>query len=196
MQAGADLSGSRERISVDALAQILGRGKRVAMESPTYKQAYRVLGGAGYPVIPVSMDSRGMEVKGLEESGADIAYVMPSHQYPTGIVMPVKRRQEILAWADGGTGRYVIEDDYDSEFRYKGKPIPALQGMDQRGRVIYMGTFSKSIAPAIRCGDLWYCRNSCLQHIGKKQAFTFPLFPGSTRRCSANFLQKAITNAI
>ena len=134
------------------LAQILGRGKRVAMESPTYKQAYRVLGGAGYPVIPVSMDSRGMEVKGLEESGADIAYVMPSHQYPTGIVMPVKRRQEILAWADGGTGRYVIEDDYDSEFRYKGKPIPALQGMDQRGRVIYMGTFSKSIAPAIRVG--------------------------------------------
>ena len=77
---------------------------------------------------------------------------MPSHQYPTGIVMPVKRRQELLAWAYSGADRYLIEDDYDSEFRYKGKPIPALQGMDRGGRVIYMGTFSKSIAPAIRVG--------------------------------------------
>lgn len=78
---------------------------------------------------------------------------MPSHQFPTGIVMPVKRRQELLRWAmEGGSGpeRYVIEDDYDSEFRYKGKPIPALQGMDSKGRVIYLGTFSKAVAPAIR----------------------------------------------
>ena len=77
---------------------------------------------------------------------------MPSHQFPTGIVMPVRRRQELLSWAGEEPGRYLIEDDYDSEFRYKGKPIPALQGMDQNGRVIYMGTFSKAIAPAIRVG--------------------------------------------
>lgn len=134
------------------LAQILGTVMGIAMENPTYKQAYRVLKGEGYHVVPVGMDRHGMDVERLQASGAMIAYVMPSHQYPTGIVMPVKRRQELLAWAYSGQGRYLIEDDYDSEFRYKGKPIPALQGMDRGGRVIYMGTFSKSIAPAIRVG--------------------------------------------
>lgn len=134
------------------LPQILGTGIGVAMESPTYKQAYRVLKGEGYHVEPVSMDRYGMDVERLQTSGAQAAYVMPSHQYPTGIVMPVKRRQELLAWAYREPGRILIEDDYDSEFRYRGKPIPALQGMDRGGRVIYMGTFSKSIAPAIRVG--------------------------------------------
>lgn len=134
------------------LSQILGNDLWIAMENPTYKQAYRVLTGEGYRVVPVGMDRYGMDMEKLQASGAQVAYVMPSHQYPTGIVMPVKRRQELLAWAYSGRGRYLIEDDYDSEFRYKGKPIPALQGMDRGGRVIYMGTFSKSIAPAIRIG--------------------------------------------
>lgn len=136
------------------LSQILGMNHKIAMENPTYKQAYRVFNGVGYPVVPVEMDRHGMDVEQLAASGADVAYVMPSHQYPTGIVMPVKRRQELLAWAYSREGRYLIEDDYDSEFRYKGKPIPALQGMDRGGRVIYIGTFSKSIAPAIRVGFL------------------------------------------
>lgn len=132
------------------LSQILGSERVIAMENPTYKQAYRVFDSLKYRVVPVAMDRSGMDVKLLEKSRADIAYVMPSHQYPTGIVMPVKRRQELLVWAYEKEGRYLIEDDYDSEFRYKGKPIPALQGMDGRNRVIYYGTFSKSIAPAIR----------------------------------------------
>ena len=88
----------------------------------------------------------------LTASGADIAFVMPSHQYPLGIVMPIRRRLELLNWAYEKENRYIIEDDYDSEFRYKGKPIPALQGYDSIGKVIYKGTFSKSIAPAIRLG--------------------------------------------
>ena len=132
------------------LSRILGPDRVVAMESPTYKQAYRVLDSMGYSVVPVEMDRSGLNAGLLEESGADIAYVMPSHQYPMGIVMPVKRRQELLNWAGKKRSRYLIEDDYDSEFRYKGKPIPALQGMDSAGKVIYIGTFSKSIAPAIR----------------------------------------------
>ena len=136
------------------LAQILGGRRRMAMENPTYKQAYRVFSGIGMEVVPVSMDANGMRPGELEESGADVAYVMPGHQYPAGIVMPVKRRQELLGWAVSGEDRYLIEDDYDSEFRYKGKPIPSLQGMDTAGRVIYIGTFSKSIAPAIRVGYL------------------------------------------
>jgi GntR family transcriptional regulator/MocR family aminotransferase len=113
------------------------------------------------------MDDSGMSVERLNESGADVAYIMPSHQYPTGIVMPVKRRQELLAWAAREKGRYLIEDDYDSEFRYKGKPIPAMQGMDQAGKVIYIGTFSKSIAPAIRVGYLVLPKH--LLHIYKKK---------------------------
>ena len=75
---------------------------------------------------------------------------MPSHQYPSGRIMPIGRRLELLHWAMGGAKRYVIEDDYDSEFRYRGKPVPSLQASDTAGKVIYIGTFSKSIAPAIR----------------------------------------------
>lgn len=134
------------------LSQLLGNHMGIAMENPTYKQAFRVLSGMGHPVFPVGMDESGLMVSELRNLSVSVAYVMPSHQFPMGIVMPVKRRQELLAWAGEMPGRYLIEDDYDSEFRYKGKPIPALQGMDQNGCVIYMGTFSKAIAPAIRVG--------------------------------------------
>ncbi len=135
------------------LNQLLGRSP-IAMEDPTYKQAYRVFQRLGHPVAPVPMDKNGMKVEALQASGARIAYIMPSHQYPTGIVMPVRRRQELLAWAAKEEGRYIIEDDYDSEFRYRGRPIPALRGSDQNGKVIYLGTFSKSVAPAIRVSYL------------------------------------------
>lgn len=136
------------------LSQILEGRHVIAMENPTYKQAYRVFQSLGYEVCPVEMDANGMEPELLAECGANVAYVMPSHQFPTGIVMPVGRRQELLKWAQEAPDRYIIEDDYDSEFRYRGKPIPALQGMDRNGRVIYLGTFSKCIAPAIRVSYL------------------------------------------
>lgn len=152
-QADQILVGAGSEYLLMLLSRVLGPDHKIAMENPTYKQACRVLSGQGYPVCPVDMDRSGMRADLLEKSGADIAYVTPSHQYPTGIVMPVKRRQELLAWACQGE-RWIVEDDYDSEFRYKGIPIPALQGMDQEGRVIYIGTFSKSIAPAIRVGFL------------------------------------------
>lgn len=132
------------------LCSVLGRDHVIAVENPTYKQAYRLFVSQSYRVIPVEMDQYGIRVSSLEQTESDVAYVTPSHQYPTGIVMPVKRRMELLGWANQKEGRYIIEDDYDSEFRYKGKPIPALQGNDGSGKVIYLGTFSKSIAPAIR----------------------------------------------
>ena len=132
------------------LCAILGREHIVAVENPTYKQAYRLFRSLSYKVVPVDMDRYGMKVGELRSEDADIAYVTPSHQYPTGIVMPIKRRMELLRWADEADGRYIIEDDYDSEFRYKGKPIPALQGYDRHEKVVYLGTFSKSIAPALR----------------------------------------------
>ncbi|MDO5590900.1 MAG: PLP-dependent aminotransferase family protein [Lachnospiraceae bacterium] len=132
------------------LSVILDKTHRIAFEDPTYKQAYRVLSSMGYETVSVPVDKNGMRVNILEKEDADIAYVTPSHQYPTGIVMPMKRRLELLRWANAKERRYIIEDDYDSEFRYKGKPIPALQGYDSLEKVIYLGTFSKSIAPAIR----------------------------------------------
>lgn len=132
------------------LEKILGRHVRIAMENPTYKRAYRIFRSFAYDITAVNMDEAGMEVEPLERENISVAYVMPSHQFPTGRLMPIGRRRELLKWADGGADRYLIEDDYDSEFRYKGKPIPSLQASDAHGRVIYMGTFSKAIAPGIR----------------------------------------------
>ena len=132
------------------LATVIGANHKVAFENPTYKQAYRLFQNLSYEICTVDIDSKGMDVSKLQASRADIAFVMPSHQYPLGIVMPIRRRMELLKWAEQGENRYIIEDDYDSEFRYKGKPVPALQGYDNNGKVIYIGTFSKSIAPAIR----------------------------------------------
>lgn len=129
---------------------ILDRNAVFAMENPAYMKSYRLVNGMGREIIPVSMDEDGMKIDELDKSGATIAYVTPSHQYPMGTIMGIRRRLELIAWAKKSENSYIIEDDYDSEFRYKGKPIPALQGNDDSGKVIYIGTFSKSISPAIR----------------------------------------------
>ena len=121
-----------------------------AMENPVYPKAYRLIRNLGRKILPVELDEYGMNIDRLEQTEVSVAYVTPSHQYPMGIVMSVGRRQELLQWAYRQTERYIIEDDYDSEFRYRGKPVPALQGIDTQERVIYIGTFSKSISPAIR----------------------------------------------
>lgn len=131
------------------LAQLLGK-PGIAMESPTYVQAYEVLRHAGANVFPVPMDAEGFCIPSGEDCPANVVYVMPSHQFPMGTVMPLKRRQALLDWAAKQEGRYIIEDDHDSEFRYVGKPIPSLQGRDANDCVIYLGTFSKSISPALR----------------------------------------------
>lgn len=132
------------------LEKLLGRNVRIAMENPTYYRSYRIFRSFSYEVVTVERDENGMRTELLERSGADAVYVMPSHQFPSGTVMPIGRRLELLRWADRKPGRYIIEDDYDSEFRYHGKPIPALQANDGKGSVIYIGSFSKAIAPAIR----------------------------------------------
>ena len=132
------------------LQLLLNKNSVIAFENPTYTKAYRIMESLGFELKLIGMDDNGIIIKELEDSHANIAYVMPSHQFPTGIVTSVGRRNELLKWASLAEDRYLIEDDYDSEFRYRGKPIPALQGMDHNGKVIYIGTFSKAIAPAIR----------------------------------------------
>ncbi|MCM1569167.1 MAG: PLP-dependent aminotransferase family protein [Roseburia sp.] len=132
------------------LEKILGGGRKLAMENPTYKRACHIFRSMEYEILQADMDESGMLAESLAGTGADMAYVMPSHQFPTGIVMPITRRTQLLSWAYREENHYLIEDDYDSEFRYYGKPIPSLQASDRQGKVIYIGTFSKAIAPAIR----------------------------------------------
>ena len=120
------------------------------MDSLTYKRAYKIFDSFAYPITTLPLDENGTVVSKLYDTDARLVYVMPARQYPLGAVMPIGRRSELLKWANKENGRYLIEDDYDSEFRYKGKPIPSLQALDKNGKVIYLGTFSKAIAPAIR----------------------------------------------
>ena len=178
------------------LSRILGMDHKIAMESPTYRHAWDVFQKLGYDCRTVSMDKFGMNVEKLKESGADIAYVMPSHQYPLGIVMPIKRRQELLRWAEEKPGRYLIEDDYDSEFRYIGKPIPSLQGNDRSGCVIYLGTFSKSIAPAIRISYLVLPESLCWRPTdGWMMYFPVP-YPDWISGCCSFLWKRAIMRGI
>lgn len=128
------------------LVQMLGGGCSVVMEDPTYTQAYEVFCHAGCSVRTGTMDKEGLK----DAYPAQVAYVMPSHQFPMGTVMPLDCRQELLDWAAEAGERYIIEDDHDSEFRYVGKPVPSLQSRDKKDCVIYFGTFSKSISPALR----------------------------------------------
>lgn len=132
------------------LTQILGKGKKVLMENPTYLQAYHTFCNMGYKMELLPVDEDGLKVSEIQEKDPDIVYVMPSHQFPLGTVMPLKQRLELLKWASEEENRYLIEDDHDSEYRYRGKPIPSLQSVDRFGKVIYLGTFSKSIAPSLR----------------------------------------------
>lgn len=131
------------------LAQLLGRNRTILMENPGYPQAYRTFSNAGYRVVTIPAGS-GFTERQLERSGAGLVYIMPSHQFPMGTVMPLAQRLALLHWAAEKEGRCLIEDDHDSEYRYRGKPVPSLQSADRHGTVIYLGTFSKSIAPSLR----------------------------------------------
>lgn len=132
------------------VVQLLGQGKVYAVENPGYHKVAGVFKMNGAGTKPVMIDSQGINPAGLEKIKADVVHVSPAHHFPTGIVMPVRRRQELLAWADGAPDRFIIEDDYDSEFRFNGKPLPTLQSADMGGRVIYINSFSKTLAPSFR----------------------------------------------
>lgn len=134
------------------LTRLFQEAQVIAMENPVYLQAYRVFQNFNYPIYPISLDEGGLNIQELRKTDAKLVFVTPSHQFPLGIVMPINRRMQLLNWAYEEQDRYIIEDDYDSEFRYQGNPIPSLQGIDRKGRVIYLGTLSKAIAPSIRMG--------------------------------------------
>ncbi len=139
---------------LDLLARLLLKpGDAVWMEDPGYFGAAMAFGNAAAKIIPVPVDEQGLSVKeGRKYSGrVKCAYVTPAHQFPLGTTMSIERRVELLAWASE-TGAFIMEDDYDSEFRFEGRPVPALQGLDRHGSVILLGTFNKLLFPSLRLG--------------------------------------------
>lgn len=121
-----------------------------AVEDPGYKKTARILQNGGKTVTYIPLDENGMQPSHLIDSGASVSYITPSCQFPTGVIMPIGRRVELLRWAYEKMNRYIVEDDYNSEFNFIGRPIPSIQGIDTLGRVIYMSTFSRILAPSIR----------------------------------------------
>lgn len=142
--------GAGTQVLICILGFLFGtRDQAVAIEEPCYNGVRTIFSNLGYEVRPIQLEEDGINVEELGESGARMVYVTPSHQDPSGVVMPYAKRVKLLNWAKR-TESYIMEDDYDGEFRYSGKPIPSLQGLDTEGRVIYLGTFSKALLPTIR----------------------------------------------
>lgn len=134
----------------ETLIKIIGDKKNYCIENPGYIKIRKVYDINKVKYTFASLDKNGISIQELRKSKADIVHISPNHHFPTGITMPVSRRNEILNWANEKNERYIIEDDYDSEFRQNGNPIPTLQSIDAYGKVIYMNTFSKSITSTIR----------------------------------------------
>ena len=139
---------------MDLICKLMPDSSRFGIENPGYQVPYRILKANRREIVSIPLDVNGIDISALEGSEVTVAYVTPSHQFPLGMVMPVSRRSELLRWAGKKEGRYIIEDDYDSEFRFQTRPIPAMQSLDHLGKVIYMGTFSRTIAPSIRIAYL------------------------------------------
>ena len=132
------------------LIQLLGSDKNYCTENPGYKKLVQIYEKHNIKCYFANMDEKGISVESLRRANADVAHISPTHHFPTGISMPANRRYEVLSWANESDGRYVIEDDYDSEFRPSGKPIPPMFSIDRAEKVVYMNTFSKSLTPTIR----------------------------------------------
>lgn len=145
-------SGAQQAISLCAQL-LLEPGDAVAVENPGYRAAGHAFAIAGARVQGMAVDVEGMRCDELESGQCRLAYVTPSHQYPTGVVMSLARRLELLAWAEN-SGGWIIEDDYDGEYRYSGAPLAPLAALDRQGRVLYVGTFGKVAFPALRLGYL------------------------------------------
>ncbi|MFL0361146.1 MocR-like pyridoxine biosynthesis transcription factor PdxR [Curtobacterium flaccumfaciens] len=146
-------AGTSEALSLvtEALRGLLGRAPVVAVEDPGYRTGHRAVTSAGGSLVSVPVGEDGLDLDALEAAGpVDAVLVSPTHQYPLGSVMPVARRRRLLTWA-ATTGTVVVEDDYDSEFRHRGAPVPALAALDAEGVVLHVGGFSKTLDPRLRC---------------------------------------------
>ncbi|CAM5721183.1 GntR family transcriptional regulator OS=Lysinibacillus sphaericus OX=1421 GN=LS41612_21505 PE=3 SV=1 [Lysinibacillus sphaericus] len=137
-------SGTQSQLQ--ALCHYFGTQTHVGLEEPGFKRVRATLQQCGLPIYPITVDNLGVTVP---QKAIHMLYTTPAHQFPLGMVMSAERRVALLQWANLNEA-FIIEDDYDGEFRYKGLPIPSLANMDQLQRVIYFGTFSKTLLPSLR----------------------------------------------
>lgn len=142
--------GSGSEYMYGFLVKLLGRNHIFSLEEPGYGKISKIYHSEVAETVHISLDENGINMEKLLSSNADILHVSPSHHFPTGIITSASRRIELLEWVNKSQDRYIIEDDYDSEFRYQGKPVPPLLSLDTNGKVIYMNTFSKTISPSLR----------------------------------------------
>ncbi|SMQ81042.1 GntR family transcriptional regulator / MocR family aminotransferase [Bacillus sp. OV166] len=141
--------GAGTQVLIGLLCMLIGKEHIYALENPGFHRTRITLQDLGVHTVPIPLDEDGININQLKNSDANVVYVTPSHQFPYGMIMPISRRMDLIKWAEEKNG-YIIEDDYDGEYRYKGKPIPSLQGLSTKERVVYLGTFSKSLIPSIR----------------------------------------------
>ena len=171
------------------LIQLLGRDKVFAVEDPGYKKIAYIYASNGVKCEYISMDAEGMSMMQLGNSNAQVVHISPSHHFPTGVVMPIRRRQELLKWAYEKEERYIIEDDYDSEFRFLGKPIQTMQSIDRHEKVIYINTFSKSLAPSIRISYMILPMH-LLEKFNREMSFYACTVSSFEQYTLANFMQR------
>ncbi|MBT2573222.1 PLP-dependent aminotransferase family protein [Bacillus sp. ISL-51] len=142
--------GAGTQMLMQLLTELLPKDALYAMEEPGYMRMYRLLKSLGKQTAAIHLDEKGMSMTEIDRRRPDVLITTPSHQFPSGVIMPVSRRIQLLNWAAEQENRCIIEDDYDSEFKYDADTIPALQSLDRFQNVIYMGTFSKSLLPGLR----------------------------------------------
>jgi GntR family transcriptional regulator / MocR family aminotransferase len=174
--------------SMTLICQLLAlREETVAMEEPGYTGVRSVFEDQGCHIEPVLLERDGLSVEYFQKSRAKAVYVTPSHQFPFGMVLPISKRMRILKWAYQTRG-YIIEDDYDGEFRYRGQPIPSLKSLDEEERVIYLGTFSKSFLPSARLSYIVLPPSLMVQYSRKFAAYNQSVSP-IIQRAIALFMQ-------
>ncbi len=170
--------------SISIICRLLAlRGKTVAMEEPGYSRVRSVLEDQGCYIEPVPLEKDGLSVEHIQKNSAKAVYLTPSHQFPLGMIMSISKRMRLLKWAYQ-SGGYIIEDDYDSEYRYQGQPIPSLKSLDEEERVIYLGTFSKSFLPSARLSYIVFPPSLTIQYSQKFEAYNQSVSP---------IIQRAIT---
>ena len=176
------------------IVQLLGRDLVYGLEDPGYSKAQRVYSLNGARCLSLPVDGQGVPPEALAAAdGLQVAHLSPNHQFPTGAVTPIARRQGTLRWAMGGE-RYVIEDDYDSEFRFTGRPIPTLQSIDRAGRVLYVNTFSRTLAPSLRVSYL-VLPETLLARYRERLGFYSSTVPAIEQHTLALFLEEGYFDA-
>ena len=169
------------------LIQLLGRDLVYAVEEPGYNKIRKIYDAGGVQCISAPLDSQGVIPDALDR--AQVLHLSPAHHFPTGIITPMPRRAELLQWAQEKTVRFLIEDDYDSEFRFNAHPMPTLFSMDRAGRVIYMNTFSKTLAPSIRISYM-VLPDPLMAHFRQKLGFYSCTVPSFEQYTLERFLRE------